>query len=147
VYRQYCAEYCGDRHSFMKSLVVVHPTKTTGEAAEQLSFKAYMEQAEAALLDMPPIELGEFLYSARGCNQCHSVDGTAKTGPSWKGIFGQTHQTSAGPVQVDENYIRESMLEPNAKVRTGYNAVMPTFKGQLKDEQIDGLITYIKCLK
>jgi cytochrome c oxidase subunit 2 len=48
---------------------------------------------------------------------------------------------------VDENYIRESMLDPTAKVRAGFNPVMPTFKGQLKDEQIDGLITYIKCLK
>lgn len=138
VYRQYCAEYCGDRHSFMKSLVVVHPPG---------GFKRYMEEAEAALLDMPPVELGEYLYSARGCNQCHSVDGSAKTGPTWKGIFGATHQTSAGPVKVDENYVRESMLDPNAKVRSGFNAVMPTFKGQLKDEQIDGLITYIKCLK
>ena len=138
VYRQYCAEYCGDRHSFMKSLVVVHPPG---------GYKRYMEEAEAALLDMPPVELGEYLYAARGCNQCHSVDGTAKTGPTWKGIFGETHQTSAGPVKVDENYIRESILDPSAKVRSGFNAVMPTFKGQLKDEQIDGLITYIKCLK
>ena len=138
VYRQYCAEYCGDRHSFMKSLVVVHPPG---------GFKRYMEEAEAALLDMPPVELGEYLYAARGCNQCHSVDGSAKTGPSWKGIFGETHATSAGQVKVDENYIRESILDPTAKVRTGFNAVMPTFKGQLKDEQIDGLITYIKCLK
>jgi len=138
VYRQYCAEYCGDRHSFMKSLVVVHPPG---------GFKHYMEEAEQALLDMPPVELGEYLYAARGCNQCHSTDGTTKTGPSWKGIFGETHQTSAGSVQVDENYIRESILDPTAKVRTGFNAVMPTFKGQLKDEQIEGLITYIKCLK
>jgi cytochrome c oxidase subunit II len=48
---------------------------------------------------------------------------------------------------VDENYIRESILDPNAKVRAGYSAIMPTFRGQLKDEQIDGIITYIKCLK
>jgi len=138
VYRQYCAEYCGDRHSFMKSLVVVHPPG---------GFKRYMEEAEQALLDMPPVELGEYLYAARGCNQCHSTDGTTNPGPSWKRIFGETHQTSAGPVQVDENYVRESILDPTAKVRTGFNAVMTTFKGQLKDEQIDGLITYIKCLK
>ena len=138
VYRQYCAEYCGDRHSFMKSLVVVHPPG---------GFKRYMEEAEQALLDMPPVELGAYLYAARGCNQCHSTDGTTNTGPSWKAIFGETHQTSAGAVKVDENYIRESILDPTAKVRAGFNPVMPTFKGQLKDEQIDGLITYIKCLK
>lgn len=138
VYRLYCAEYCGTEHSKMKRLVVVHPPG---------GFKQYLEEAEQVLLDMPPVALGKYLYETRGCQQCHSVDGTAKTGPSWKGIFGESHATSAGNVPVDENYIRESILEPNAKVRSGFNAVMPTFKGQLKDEQIDGLITYIKCLK
>jgi cytochrome c oxidase subunit 2 len=122
----------------MKRLVVVH---------EAGGFKKYLEEAEQVLLDMPPVALGKYLYETRGCQQCHSVDGTAKTGPSWKGIFGESHATSAGNVAVDENYIRESILNPNAKVRSGFNAVMPTFKGQLKDEQIDGLITYIKCLK
>ena len=138
VYRLYCAEYCGTEHSAMKRLVVVH---------EPGGFKKYLEEAEQVLLDMPPVALGKYLFETRGCQQCHSVDGTAKTGPTWKGIFGASHATSAGNVTVDENYLRESILEPNAKVRAGYNAVMPTFKGQLKDEQIDGLITYIKCLK
>jgi cytochrome c oxidase subunit 2 len=138
VYRVYCAEYCGTEHSKMKTLVVVHPPG---------GFEKYMEEAEQAQLDMPPVALGEYMYTARGCNQCHSVDGSAKTGPTWKGIFGTTGQTSAGAITVDEDYIRESILDPNAKVRSGFNAVMPTFRGQLKDEHIDGLITYIKCLK
>ena len=139
VYRLYCAEYCGTEHSKMKRFAVVH---------EPGGFQKYLEEAEQVLLDMPPVALGKYLYENRGCNQCHSIDGSTKTGPSWKGIFGQQHQmTGAGAVAVDENYIRESILEPNAKVRSGFNAVMPTFKGQLKDEQIDGLITYIKCLK
>ena len=138
VYRLYCAEYCGTQHSNMKQLVVVHPPG---------GFEKYMEEAEQALLDMPPVKLGEYLFTARGCNQCHTVDGSAKTGPTWKGIFGTTQQTSAGAVTVDENYIRESILDPNVKVRAGFNAIMPTFRGQLKDEQIDGIITYIKCLK
>jgi cytochrome c oxidase subunit II len=138
IYRLYCAEYCGTEHSAMKRLVVVHPSG---------GFKQYLEEAEQVLLDMPPVKLGKYLYETRGCAQCHSLDGSAKTGPTWKGVWGQSHPTSAGPVTVDENYVRESILEPNAKVRTGFNAVMPTFKGQLKDEQIDGLITFIKCLK
>lgn len=154
VYRLYCAEYCGTDHSQMKRLVVVHPTAAPphDEATDgprdsfQMTYQQYMEEAEQALLDMPPVALGEYLYTNRGCAQCHSVDGSAKTGPTWKGIFGATHQTTAGPVQVDENYLRESIVDPNAKVRSGYNAVMPTFK-QLKDEQIDGLITFIKCQK
>jgi cytochrome c oxidase subunit 2 len=139
VYRVYCAEYCGTEHSKMKKLAVVHPPG---------GFKQYLEEAEQVLLDMPPVALGKYLYETRGCAQCHTLDGTPKTGPSWKGIFGQQHTiTGAGAVTVDENYVRESILEPNAKVRAGFGAVMPTFKGQLKDEQIDGLITFIKCLK
>jgi cytochrome c oxidase subunit 2 len=138
VFRLYCAEYCGTEHSAMKRVVVVHKSG---------QFKQYLEEAEQVQNDMAPVRLGKFMYETRGCAQCHSVDGSAKTGPTWKGIFGEQHPTSAGNVTVDENYLRESILEPNVKVRTGFAAVMPPFKGQLKDEQIDGLITYIKCLK
>jgi cytochrome c oxidase subunit II len=139
VYRLYCAEYCGTEHSKMKRLVVVHPSG---------GFQQYLSEAEQVLLDMPPVKLGKYLYETRGCNQCHTLDGSTKVGPSWKGIFGQQHQIAGGaPATVDENYIRESILDPNAKVRAGFNAVMPTFKGQLKDEQVDGLVTFIKCLK
>ncbi len=123
----------------MKRLVVVHPSG---------GFKQYMEEAEQVLLDMPPVALGKYMYETRGCQQCHSLDGSPRTGPSWKGIFGEQHPlASGGAAAVDENYIRESILEPGAKVRAGFSPVMPTFKGQLKDEQIDGLITFIKCLK
>jgi cytochrome c oxidase subunit II len=139
VYRLYCAEYCGTEHSKMKRLVVVHPSG---------GFRQYLDAAEQALLDMPPVALGKHLYEARGCAQCHSLDGSVKTGPSWKGIFGQAHQMTSGQqVKVDENYLRNSILEPNSQVRAGFSPVMPTFKGQLKDDQIDGIITFIKCLK
>jgi cytochrome c oxidase subunit 2 len=139
VYRLYCTEYCGTGHSKMKHLVQVH---------EAGGFEKWLEDAEAAILDMPPAQLGEYLYKNRGCTQCHSVDGSAKTGPTWKGIWGATHKLADGSsVAVDENYIRESILEPKNKVVSGYSPVMPSFKGQLKDEQIDGVIEYIKTLK
>lgn len=82
------------------------------------------------------------------CATCHSVDGSANTGPTWKGIYGTKHKLADGKeVVVDENYLRESMLDPNAKVVAGYQPVMPTYQGILKDKQIDALIAYIKSLK
>jgi len=80
---------------------------------------------------------------------CHSVDGSTKVGPSWKGIFGQTaHEIEGGQVAVDENYVRESILNPNAKIVKGFpKGVMPTFQGQLSEDQLNALVEYIKSLK
>ena len=88
------------------------------------------------------------LYHRRGCAQCHSIDGTAGTGPSFKGIFGKnTELSNAKPVEVDENYIRESILDPSAKIVKGYRDQMPTFKGVVTDEEITDLAEFIKSLK
>ena len=76
------------------------------------------------------------------------MDGKAGTGPSFKGIFGHPAELEVGgTVVVDENYIRESVLEPRAKVVKGYQPVMPTYQGLLKDKQIDALVEYIKSLQ
>ncbi len=138
-FRAYCTEYCGQQHSDMKTVVVVH---------EPGGYEQYLAAAEEQMMNMPPAELGELLYNKRGCGQCHSTDGKAGTGPTFKGIFGATHKLKGGgTVTVDENYIRESILEPQAKVRLGFNPVMPTFQGKLKDREITGLIEYIKSLE
>ena len=132
----YCAEYCGTKHSDMLSLVVVHPS---GE------FEKWLDSASNLSATLPPIEVGKILFTRRGCAQCHSIDGTARTGPSLKAVFGsQQPLTDGTTVEVDENYIRESILEPLKRVRAGYRPVMPSFKGQLKDAEIDGLIEFIK---
>ena len=69
-------------------------------------------------------------------------------GPTFKGIWGRTEQFADGSsTAVDENYVKESILNPTAKVVAGYPPVMPSFKGQLKDEQIDALIAYMKTLQ
>ena len=71
-----------------------------------------------------------------------------ESGPSFKGSFGTQQPLASGEtITVDENYIRESIMEPMAKVRAGYKPVMPTYKGQLKDEEIAAIIAYIKSLK
>ena len=110
-------------------------------------FDAWLEDAANFLKNLPPAEAGEQLF-VRRCNQCHSNDGTAKTGPTVKGVFGQSHLMRDGSsVTVDENYIRESIMDPQAKIRDGYQPVMPTFKGLLNDDEITCIIEYIKTLK
>ncbi len=134
----FCAEYCGKSHSGMigKARVV-----TESEYAK------WLEEAESGG-KMSPAEFGSKLFTSKACATCHSNDGTANTGPTWKGIYGAKHKMADGSeVVVDENYLRQSMLEPNAKVVAGYQPVMPTYQGVLKEKQIDALIAYIKTLK
>ena len=137
-YTLFCAEYCGTLHSTMLAKVVVHPY---GE------FTKWLDNAANLLKTMTPVEAGEILYTRRGCVQCHSIDGSAKAGPTFLEVFGtQQALTDGSMIEVDENYIRESILEPQAKIRAGYKPVMPTYQGQLKDEEIAALIAYIKSL-
>jgi len=137
-YELFCAEYCGTSHSDMIAQVIVHPP---GE------FERWLDQASNFLETMTPVEAGQKLYQIRGCQQCHSVDGTAKTGPSLLGVFGHTQALADGSsIVADENYIRESILEPVAKVVAGYEPVMPTYQGRIKDEEITAIIEYLKSL-
>jgi len=137
-YDLWCAEYCGTQHSDMVASVIVH---------EPGQFEPWLEEAADFLQRMKPEEAGKELHRRRGCAQCHSTDGTALVGPSFQGIFGQTHRFSnAQPVVVDENYLRESMLEPSAKIREGYRDQMPTYATILDEEEIAALIEFIKSL-
>lgn len=135
----YCAEYCGRDHSNMLAKVVV-------DTEEQ--YQQWLEQKAEEAMNMPLPELGQLLYVNKGCNTCHSVDGTRIQGPTFKGIWGQTHQfTNGESALVDENYVRESLLQPTVKVRAGYEAIMPSFQGLLREREIQALAEYIKSLK
>lgn len=134
----FCAEYCGTNHSAMQS-------KFVAQIPEE--FHAWLETASDFLSTLPPVEAGALLYQKRGCAQCHSVDGTGGVGPTLLASFGNRRSFTDGSTGVmDENYIRESLLQPRAKVVAGFDPVMPTFQGRLKEEEIDVLITYIKSL-
>lgn len=138
-YDLYCAEYCGTKHSDMYSKVVVHPS---GE------FEQWLTKAANFLETMSPEDAGKTLYKRRGCAQCHSIDGSKMVGPSFYNLFGSVAALDNGEsLTVDENYIRESILEPQTKARAGYRKVMPTYQGQLTDEEISVIIAYIKTLK
>ena len=139
----YCTEYCGTGHSDMLTKVVVHASGT---------FDEWLEEESNLLARMPPAEAGAEFYKRYGCAGCHSTDGSAKSGggPSFKGIYGQTRQFSnASPGVVDDNYIRESILEPMKKIVEGYPGRMPTYKPQLGDrpEEISAIIEFIKSLE
>lgn len=131
-YHLFCAEYCGTEHSLMGGTVY---TMEPDDYAEWLEGD----------LDMSPSESGEFLFAQRGCATCHSGSSGSR-GPDLAGIFGTTQQTNAGPVVVDEAYIRESMLNPSQKIVEGFSPLMPSFRNQLTEEQILDIIAYIKSL-
>jgi len=138
-YPVFCAEYCGTAHSDMLTSVVVHPA---GEYERWLDNTCKESDKETGA------PRGQKLYEKQGCSTCHSVDGSAKIGPTWKGLWGSSETLADGANQkVDENYLRESMLDPNKKVVKGYAPSMPTYQGKLSDKDIDGLIEYIKTLK
>ena len=87
------------------------------------------------------------LYQQRGCPQCHSIDGSVGIGPTFLGLFGSEEKLrDGGSVLVDENYVRESILNPQARVTAGYDPVMPTFQGRLRDEEIGAIIEFLKTL-
>ena len=123
----------------MWAKVVVHPPG---------GFERWLEQASNFLKTLPPAEAGQRLAVTRGCAQCHSVDGTAGTGPTWKGLFGSHVPLQGGRVMTaDEDYIRNCILDPTKNVPLGFQPVMPTFKGRIRDDEITAIIAYIKSLK
>ena len=99
---------------------------------------------------MPRAKVGEGLFTKFACATCHknSAASGASIGPPLLGAFGRQDKLQDGSsVLIDENYIRESILQPGAKVVAGFQPVMPPFQGVLKDWQINALIEYIKTLK
>ena len=134
-YHLFCAEFCGTEHSRMIGTVHV---------LEPQDYEAWLTGGSAN----EPMEVaGERLFEQYACHTCHKMDGTGR-GPSLSGLFGKTVALEGGGTAVvDEAYIRESILNPSAKIMAGYKPIMPTFKGQISEEGIIQLIAYIKSLK
>lgn len=137
-YNLFCTEFCGRSHSEMIGKVRV---------LSQLDYDKWLEESEGAGEGMSQEDYGAKLYVSKACVTCHSIDGSVGTGPSFLNKFGGIEQLRDGSsLTIDENYIRESILSPNAKVVAGFAPVMPTYQGLLKDAQIDALVAYIKSL-
>lgn len=136
-YHLFCAEYCGDQHSQMAALVRVLPEP---DYQEWLA-----KQASTDSIPLP--DLGRILYVTKGCNACHSVDGSPGTGPSWQGIYMKEHALQSGETVIaDENYLRRSILDPASQLLVGYPNQMPIYQGQLKPRELNALIVYIMSL-
>jgi cytochrome c oxidase subunit 2 len=136
-FRLYCSEYCGDNHSNMKTIVVVHETAAERKAATNYDWKGNA-----------PRDNGERLFKMQ-CAGCHNPTTEKKTGPGLAGIWGKDESLDNGStVKVDDNYFRESLLVPNAKIVAGFArpSQMQNFTGKLTDEQILWLRIYIKSL-
>ncbi len=135
----FCAEYCGRDHSAMQSYVVVHETQESwDEWIRKISSRG----------ETPLAEYGEKLYQLRNCIGCHSNEpNNILVGPTFHNLYGYERQMADGEtVLADEQYIRESILDPKAKVVMGFQPQMPSFKGQLSDDDIASLIAYMKTL-
>jgi cytochrome c oxidase subunit 2 len=133
-YHIFCAEYCGTKHSAMVGRVVV------------MEPSAY-QQWLAGATEGPLSARGERLFADLACNTCHLPDGSGR-GPSLAGKFGTQEVLANGSVvTVDEGYIRESILQPQARLVAGYQPLMPTFQGLLDEQSVLALVEYIKSLR
>jgi cytochrome c oxidase subunit 2 len=133
-YHLFCAEYCGTQHSGMIGQVVV---------MEPAQYQAWLAGG-AAFGSMAAN--GQSMFLQLGCNTCHRFD-TQGRGPNLVGLFGSKVQLEDGrTVSADENYIRESILTPSAKVTSGFKPIMPVFQGLVSEEQLTALVAYVKSL-
>lgn len=133
-----CAEYCGDLHSQMLAKLIV----VSADA-----YATWIDEQKAADQDMPLPELGKKLYTKLGCVACHSVDGSPKLAPTFKGVYGKKEELTDGTfVTVNDDYIRQSILMPQKQVTKGYAPIMPTFQGRVSERDLLGLIAFIKSL-
>ena len=149
-YHLFCAEYCGTEHSGMiGKIIVMEPADFEKWLSEQPPVPQPPGQpvVAAAPASASPVAAGEALFTAKACATCHLPQGGG-LGPSLVNAFGEPVTLSDdSTVTVDEAYLRESILNPTAKVVKGFQPVMPTFQGQLSEEQLMQLIQYIKSLK
>jgi cytochrome c oxidase subunit II len=131
-YHLFCSQYCGTLHSGMVGTVYVM------DPAE------YQQWLSGTVLGEPPADAGAKLFYSYGCMACHSSQA-----PTMAGLYMSKVRLSDGTtITADDDYLRESILEPHAKIVAGFpDGLMPTFKGRVNDEQMMQIIAYIKSLR
>jgi cytochrome c oxidase subunit II len=132
-YHLFCTQYCGTQHSGMIGSIIVQ---------EPAQYEAWMSGGTTG----PLSATGEKIFAELGCVTCHRTDSQGR-GPNLQGVFGKPVLLQDGrTVVADENYIRESILDPGAKVVNGFKPVMPTFQGLVSEEQLNALVAYVKSM-
>ncbi|HBY99038.1 MAG: cytochrome c oxidase subunit II [Ardenticatenaceae bacterium] len=139
-YRLFCTQYCGTEHAQMTGSVIV---------MEPDEYEAWLSGGGgpgAQPAPQSPAAAGQQLFQQLGCSGCHKPDGSGP-GPSLLGVFGHPVQLESGQTVIaDESYVRESILNPTAKVVASYQPIMPSFQGRVSEEQLLQLIAYVKSL-
>lgn len=152
-YHLFCAEYCGTDHSVMGGTVT---------AMEPIDYEDWLRTPSNGAITAAPsgggvaaagadsgqsmAQAGEALFQQLACNSCHAADGLRA--PVLAGVFGTEQPLADGSsVQADEQYVRESILNPQAKVVEGYTPIMPSYDGQVTEQQLVQLVEYIKSLQ
>ena len=133
-YHLFCAEYCGTQHSGMiGEVVVMDPAQ-------------YQTWLSGGVSGQPLAVTGQRLFAELGCSTCHRPDSQGR-GPDLQGRFDKPVKLEDGTtVTADENYVRESIMSPGAKVVAGFKPIMPTFQGMVSEEQLNALVAFIKSL-
>lgn len=139
--RVFCAEYCGTLHSKMMTSVNV---VTEGEFQDFL-----IDRTEGEKSDLPPAEAGALVFKNNACNSCHNITDQKLIGPGLKGLLSGKMERAfeSGETMIaDENYVRESIIYSKKKIVKGYPPVMPSYEGQISEEELSQLIAYLKTL-
>lgn len=133
-YHIFCSQYCGTDHSKMIGWVYVM------EPAEHAKWLAGQPSSTSL------VAAGERAFRNRGCSGCHSPNAALRA-PLLEGIYGKKVPLSDSTlVTADDQYIRDSILSPNKQIAAGYQPIMPTFQGQIGEEELNAIIAYIKSL-
>lgn len=134
-YHLFCAEFCGTQHAYMVGKVI---------AMEPGDYHDWLQGGPVASMSMA--EAGEKQFAQLGCQTCHKAESGGR-GPTLVGIFNEPQKLDNGTeVVADSDFLRESILYPNAKILEGYQAIMPAYKGQINDQSLNQLVAYIKSL-
>jgi cytochrome c oxidase subunit 2 len=132
-YHLFCAEYCGTKHSGMIGWIYV---------MEPQDYQAWLSGGASGSM----VSSGQKLFQDLACANCHHLDDQGRC-PNLRGLFGsQVQLTDGSQVKADEEYIRESIVNPAAKIVAGYQPIMPTFQGLVTEEGVLQLVEYIKSL-
>jgi cytochrome c oxidase subunit 2 len=134
-YHIFCAQYCGTKHSAMMGEVIV---------MEPQAYEAWLAAARSTT---SAVQNGERLFTDLACITCHKA-GSSGRGPTLEGVYGSMVQLTDGRrVAADENYLRESIMNSQARVVQGFQPIMPAFQGMVNEENLMQLVAYIKTLK
>lgn len=142
-YDLFCAEYCGTGHSMMITTAVV---------MDKAGFSSWLEAGGQEKAGKGAGRLdGADIFRAKGCSGCHTVDGSPLVCPTLKGLYGaRVRVVSKGEVKevvADDGYLRRSILDPAAEVVEGFGPMMPSFKGNITDAELEALAAYVKSLR